>query len=157
MLTPDLLDDQLVYYQSRASTLIGSPILYHTANQHYSNCGAALFGGSPMASHPASTTSQCVGAGDPMTKLVEGPHESCLMLRQESFMQKALTPGTSPPTRYIHGQAQGKAASQIESDGQHLTQITASRGNHVEQAPESVPVKQESLRYAYLEDGEYYC
>lgn len=155
MLTPDLLDDQLVYYQSRASHLIGSPILYHSANQNYSNCGTALFGGSPMTSHPVSTPSQCVSAGDPMTKLVEGPHEPCLMLRHESFVQRA--PEKSPPTRYIHGQTQGKAASQVESDGQHLIQITASRGNHVERAPEGVPVKQESLRYAYLEDGEYYC
>lgn len=157
VLTPDPLDDQPVYYQSRAGALINSPMLYHTANQHYSNCGTAHYGGSPMVSHPASTPSQCVSAGVPLAKLVEGPHEPCLMLRHESFVQTALPLGKSPPSRYIHGTAQGKAGSRVEPDGQRLTQISAGRGNHEERAPESVTVKQESLRYAYLEDGEYYC
>lgn len=149
MLTLDPLDDQPVYYQSRAGTLISSPMLYHAANQHYSDCGTALFGGSP-----ASTPSQCVSAGVPTAKQVEGPHEPCLMPRHESFVQKA----PSSPSRYIHGQAQGKAGARVEpGGGQRLTQISPGRGNQDGRAQERVAVKQESLRYAYLEDGEYYC
>lgn len=162
VLTPDPLDDQSVYYQSRAATLINGPVLYHAANQHYSNCGAALLGGSPMASHPASAPSPCVSARAPMGKLGEGPQvgdsfEACLMSRHQSFVQTALPLGKSPPSRYIQGQAQGKAGSRAEPSGQPLTQIGPGRGNYEERGPERVTVKQENLRYAYLEDGEYYC
>ncbi|XP_070758883.1 nuclear factor of activated T-cells, cytoplasmic 2 [Enoplosus armatus] len=154
VLTPDPLDDQPIYYQSRAGTLINSPMLYHTANQHYSNCGTALLGGSPMASHPASTPSQCVSARTPVAKLGEGPQvgdsfEACVMSRH---VQTALPLGKSPPSRYIQGQAQGKSGSRVEPGGQPLTHIGSGRGNHEERAPERVTVKQENLRYAYLED-----
>ncbi|XP_076603941.1 nuclear factor of activated T-cells, cytoplasmic 2 [Chaetodon auriga] len=155
MLTPDPLDDQPVYYPS--STLINSPMLYHSANQHYSNCGTALLCGSPMASHPASSPSQCVSARAPVAKLGEGPHigdslEACLMPRHQSFVQKVLPLGKSPPSRYIQGQAQGKAGGRVEPGGERLTQISSGRGNHEERAPERVTVKQENLRYTYLED-----
>ena len=162
MLPPDPLDDQQVYYQSRAGALINSPMLYHTANQHYSNCGAALLGGSPMASHPAPAPSQCVGARAPVAKLGESTQvgdsfEACLMSRHQGFVQTALPLGKSPPSRYVHVQAQGKAGGRVEAGGQRLTQISTGRGNHEDQAPERVTVKQENLRYAYLEDGECYC
>ncbi|XP_051271584.1 nuclear factor of activated T-cells, cytoplasmic 2 [Dicentrarchus labrax] len=151
VLTPDPLDE--VYYQP---TLINSPMLYHTANQHYSNCSTALLGGSPMASHPASTP-QCVSTRAPVGKLGEGPHvgdsfEACLVSRHQSFVQTALPLGKSPPSRYIHGQAQAKAGSRAEPGSQPVTQIGSGRGNHEERAPERVAVKQENLRYAYLED-----
>lgn len=156
VLIPDPLDDQPVYYQSRAGPLINSPVLYHTANQHYSNCGTALLGGSPMASHPASIPSQCVSARTPVAKLGEGPQvgdsfEPCLMSRHH-FMQTALPLGKSPPSRYIQGQAQGNAGGQVEPSGQPLTQMASGRGNHEERAPERVTIKQENLPYAYLED-----
>lgn len=149
MLTPDPLDNQTVYY-SRSGTLINSPVLYHTANQHYSNCGTAVLGGSSMASHPASAPRASVG------RLGEGPpvgdsFEACLMSRNQSFV---LPLGKSPPSRYIQGQAQVKAGCRVEPGSQTLTQISSGRGNHEERAPERVTVKQENLRYAYLEDGE---
>lgn len=155
VLIPDPLDDQPVYYQSRAG-----PVLYHTANQHYSNCGTALLGGSPMASHPASIPSQCVSARTPVAKLGEGPQvgdsfES--LMSRHHFMQTALPLGKSPPSRYIQGQAQGNAGGQVEPSGQPLTEMASGRGNHEERAPERVTIKQENLPYAYLEDGEYYC
>ncbi|XP_039972313.1 nuclear factor of activated T-cells, cytoplasmic 2-like isoform X2 [Xiphias gladius] len=146
VLTPDPLDDQSVYYQARAGTLINSPVLYHSANQCYSSCGTTLLGGSPIVSHPA-TPSQCVSARTPMAKLSEGPQvgdsfEACLLSRHQSFVQTTLPLGKSPPLRYIQGQAQGKAGCRVEPG----------RGNHEEQAPERVTVKQENLSYAYLED-----
>lgn len=158
VLIPDPLDDQPVYYQSRAGTLINNPVLYHTADQRYSNCGATLLGGSQMASHPASTPSQCVSARTPVGKVGECPQvgdsfEACLMSRHQSFVQTALPLGKSPPSRFIQGDVQGKAVSRVEP----LTQISSGRGNHEEQATEKVTVKQENLRYAYLEDGEYFC
>lgn len=157
LLTNDPLDDQPVYYQSRTGTLINSPMLYHTANQHYSNCGPAFLGGSPMSSHPASASSHCVGVRAPVAKLGEGPlvgdsFEACLMSRHQSFVQTALPLGKSPPSRYIHSHGQGKAGGRAEPGGQRLTQIGSLMGNHGEPAPERVTVKQESLRYAYLED-----
>nr|XP_046239093.1 nuclear factor of activated T-cells, cytoplasmic 2-like [Scatophagus argus] len=156
-LTPDPLDDQPGFYQSRSSTLINSPMLYRTANQHYSNCGTALLSGFPMASHPDSTPSRCVSAGGPVAKLGEGLHvgdsfDACLMSRHHSFVQNTLPLGKSPPSRYIQGVAQGKAGSRVEPGRQHLTQIGSGRGNHEERAPERITVKQENLRYAYLED-----
>ncbi|XP_075953026.1 nuclear factor of activated T-cells, cytoplasmic 2 [Anarhichas minor] len=152
VLIPDPLDDQPVYYQPRASTLINNPVLYHTANQRYSNCGTAPHG-SPMASHPTSTPSLCVSVRTPVGKLAEGPQvgdsfKAYVVSRHQSYMQTALPLGKSPPSRYIHGQAQGKAESRAEP----LTQIGSGRGNHEERAPEGVTVKQETLRYAYLED-----
>ncbi|XP_030277218.1 nuclear factor of activated T-cells, cytoplasmic 2 [Sparus aurata] len=160
VLTTDQLDDQPVYYQSRDGTLINNSMLYHTANQHYSNCGAAFLGGSPMASHPASTPSQCVSARASLAKLGEGPHigdsfEACLMSRHQSFVQTALPLGKSPPSRYIHTQAQAQApkpVGRVEPSVQCLNQISPGRGNYEERAPERVTVKQENLRYAYLED-----
>ncbi|TMS18927.1 Nuclear factor of activated T-cells, cytoplasmic 2 [Larimichthys crocea] len=157
MLNPDPLDDQAVYYQPRVNTLINNPMLYHTANQHYSNCSTALLGGSQMASHSASTPSHCVGPRAPMAKLGEGPQvadsfEACLMSRHESFVQAGLPLGKSPPSRYIHAQAQGKVGSRVEPGDQHLTHISSGRGNHEERAPEKVTIKQENLRCAYLED-----
>ncbi|XP_022617138.1 nuclear factor of activated T-cells, cytoplasmic 2-like isoform X1 [Seriola dumerili] len=145
MLTPNPVEDQTVYYQSRASTLINSPVLYQTANQHYSSCGSTVLGSSPMASHAAATPSQCVSTL--VGKLSEGPQvgdsfEACLMSRHQSFMQTALQLGKSPPSRYVLGQAQGKAVCRVEP----------STGNHEERAPERVTVKQENLSYAYLED-----
>lgn len=158
VLIPDPLDDQPVYYQSRANTLINNPVLYHAPNQRYSNCGPALRGGSPMASHAASIPSQCVSARTPVGKLGEGPQvgdsfEACLVSRHQSFVQTALPLGKSPPSRYIQGQAQGKAGSRVEPQ----TQIVSGGGIHEEQAPERVTVKQENLHYAYLQDGEYFC
>ncbi|XP_040889932.1 nuclear factor of activated T-cells, cytoplasmic 2 isoform X2 [Toxotes jaculatrix] len=149
VLTPDPLDDQSVYYQSRANTLINSSMLYHNANQRYSSCGTTLIGGSPMASLPASTPTQCVSARTPVGKLSEGPQvgdsfEACLMSRHQSFVQTTLPLGKSPPSRYVQGQVQGKAGCRVEPG----------RGNHVERAAEKVTVKQENLSSAYLEDGE---
>lgn len=154
-LIPDPLDDQPVYYQSRATTLINNPVLYHTANQHYGNCGTALLGGSPMASHTATIPSQSMSARTSVGKLAEGPQvgdsfEACLVSRHQGFVQTPLPLGKSPPSRYIQGQAQGKVGSRVEP----LTQIGSERGNHEERAPERVTVKQENLHYAYLEDGE---
>lgn len=161
-LTPGPLDDPSVYYQPRPATLINSPMLYHTANQRYSNCGTALLSGSPMASHSASTPSQCVSARAPVGKLGEDHQvgdslEACLMSRHQSFVQTALLLGKSPPSRYVQSQAQGKAGGRVEPGGQPLTQVDSGRGNYEERGPERVTVKQENLRYAYLEDGEYYC
>ncbi|XP_008300197.1 nuclear factor of activated T-cells, cytoplasmic 2 [Stegastes partitus] len=151
----DPLDDQPVYFQSRA--LINNPVLYHTANQHYSNCSPALLGGSPMVSHPASAPSQCVSARTPVGKLGEGVQvgdsfEVCLVSRHQGFVQTDLPLGKSPPSRYIQGQIQGKAGNRVEAGGQPLTQIGSARGNHEERAPERITVKQENLSYAYLED-----
>lgn len=152
MLTSDQLEDQPVYYQSKAGTLINSPVLYHTANQRYSNSGTTLLGGSPKASHLVSTPNQCVSARTPVGKLSEGPQvgdsfEACLVSRHQSFVQTSLPLGKSPPSRYIQSQAQVKAGCRVEPG----------RGNHEERTPERVMVKQENLSYAYLEDGEYYC
>lgn len=151
MLTSGQLDDQSVYYQSKASTLINSPMLYHNANQRYSNTGATLLGGSPKCSHPVSTPNQCVSVRNPVGKLSESPQvgdtfEACLVSRHQSFVQTSLPLGKSPPSRYIQDQTQVKAVCRVEP----------SRGNHEERTPERVTVKQENLSYAYLEDGEYY-
>lgn len=159
VLTPDPLDDQRVYYQPRTGTLINNPVLYHAANQRYTNCSTTLLGASPVASHPASTPSQC--ARNPVAMLGEDPQgggslEACFMSRNQGFVQTALPLGKSPPSRYIQGQAPGRAGSHMEPEGQHLTQMGSARGNHEERAPERVTVKQENLSYAYLEDGEYY-
>ncbi|AWP02483.1 putative nuclear factor of activated T-cells cytoplasmic 2-like [Scophthalmus maximus] len=143
VLTPDPLDDQSAYYQSRSGSLLNSAMLYHTANQHYSSCGATPLGSSPMASHSASTPSQCVGTRSPAGKPIEGPQvgdtfEACLTSRQ----QTTLPLGKSPPSRYIHAQAQAKAGCRADAGG----------GNHEDWPPERVTVKQENLSYAYLED-----
>ncbi|KAM7402444.1 hypothetical protein PAMP_017686 [Pampus punctatissimus] len=155
--TADPLEDQAVYYQPRAGTLINSPMLYHTANQHYSNCSTAFLCGPPIASHPANATasSLCVSARTPVGKLDEGPQigdsfEACLMTRQQGFVQAALPLEKSPPSRYIQGQAQGKGGCRLEPGSQHLTQT--GRGNYNDHAPERVTVKQENLSYTYLED-----
>ncbi|KAM4613731.1 nuclear factor of activated T-cells, cytoplasmic 2 [Polymixia lowei] len=52
-LTPQFVEDQSVYYPSRASALNSSPVLYHTANQHHSNSGAAVLRSSPAQKHNA--------------------------------------------------------------------------------------------------------
>lgn len=165
MLTPDQLDDQPVYYQSRPGTLVNNPVLYHTGNQRYSNCSSALLSGSPMAPHPASAPSQCVSARTPVPKLGEGPQvgdsfDPYSMSRNHGYMQTALPLGKSPPLRYIQSQVQAKVGSRVDPGGQPLAQITPARGNHEERAPEKIMIKQENLSYAYLEDGEYnvmYC
>ena len=139
------MDKQPICYQS---TLVSSPIVYHTANQHYSNCGTNLFGSSQMATNPTSASSQCASAGVPMTKLIESPHNPCSIQEHENSVQK------SPPSRYIHDHPRG---NRVVPSGQCLTQISSCRGNQEERTPDKVKVKQESLRHAYLEDGEYYC
>ncbi|XP_026163296.1 nuclear factor of activated T-cells, cytoplasmic 2 [Mastacembelus armatus] len=147
MLTPEPLDNQPVYYQSRNSTLINSPLLYHTVNQHYSNCGTALLSGSPKASHSAPSPSQCISVRNPVSKLNDSPQvgeqfEASLVSTHKSFMQTVLPLGKSSPSRYIQSQAQGKAGCRIEPG----------RENNEERVPERVTVKQENLNYAYLED-----
>ncbi|XP_060899330.1 nuclear factor of activated T-cells, cytoplasmic 2 [Labrus mixtus] len=140
VLIPDPLDNQPVYYQSRASTLLNIPMVYQTANQQHINCGFQ------MDSHSA-----------PEEKLEENPLvveslEACLVSRHESTVQKVLSLGKSPPSRFVQGQSQVRAGIQVEPDGQTLTQISSNRGNHDDQAPERVTIKQEINRYAYLED-----
>ncbi|XP_029358969.1 nuclear factor of activated T-cells, cytoplasmic 2 [Echeneis naucrates] len=147
MLTPNPQDDQTVYFQSRAGTMINNPTVYHSADQYYSSCGTTLLGSSPVSSHPASAPSQCVNTRTPVGKLSEGRQiseslEACLMSEQQSFMQTMLPLGQSPPSRLILGQGQGKTVYKVEPN----------RGNQVERAPEKVTVKQENLSYAYLED-----
>ncbi|KAL3058281.1 hypothetical protein OYC64_010455 [Pagothenia borchgrevinki] len=144
VVVPDPLDEQPLYYGS----LVNNPGLYHSANQRYSGSGPILLGSSPVASHAASTPSPCVGARTAVGKLDEGPqvgdsYEACFVSRHQSFVQTALPLGKSPPSRYIQGPVQGKAGGRVES----LTMR-----NHEEGAPERVTVKQENLRYAYLED-----
>ncbi|XP_069004214.1 nuclear factor of activated T-cells, cytoplasmic 2-like [Embiotoca jacksoni] len=150
ILRSDPLDDQPLYYQSTADTLMNSPVLYHTVNQRYGNCGAA-------PPHPASAPSHCVGARTPVAKLGEGPQvgdsfEACLVSRHQGFVQTGLPLGKSPPLRYIQGQAQVMAGSRVDSGGQSLTQNSSARGNHEERASEKITVKQENISYAYLED-----
>ncbi|KAK5872136.1 hypothetical protein PBY51_012863 [Eleginops maclovinus] len=145
---PDPLDEQPLYYQSRAGSFINNPGLYHPANQRYSGSGTTLLGSSPVASHAASNPSPCVGARTAVGKLGEGPqvgdsYEACFVSRHQNFVQTVLPLGKSPPSRYIQGPVQGKAGGRVES----LTMR-----NHEEGAPERVTVKQENLRYAYLED-----
>lgn len=152
--TPDLLDDQPVFYQPRGGGLISSPMLYHTANQHYGNSGAALFSGSPIPMHPSSPFS--VGSTAPMAKLVEAPQDLCLGSRYESFVPKGTALGKSPPMRYIHDQAQGRSGSELDPSQARATQNNQYGENQEERTAEKVTVKQESLRYAYLEDGEWY-
>lgn len=147
-----VLDD---YYQSRAGTLINSPMLYPAANQHYNKCCTSLFGGSSIASHPASTPSQGVITAGQMVKVVEGPQDPCLMSRHENFVQNMLPLGKSPPSRYIYAQAQRKPSSQVAQGGQQVSHNSSCSGNQEDRTLEKVTVKQESLHYAYLEDGEY--
>lgn len=151
MLTSGQLDGQPVYCQSKDGTLINSPVLYHNANQPYSNTATTLLGWSPKCSHQVSNPSQCISARNPVGKLGEGPQvgdsfEARLVSRPQSFVQTSLPLGKSPPSRYIQDQAQVKAGCRVEP----------SRGNHEQRTPERVTVKQENLSYAYLEDGEYY-
>lgn len=89
-----------------------------------------------------------------MAKLVESPHNPCSMSGHENSVQKTLTLGKSPPSRYIHDHARG---NKVVPSVQCLTQFSSCRGNQEERTPEKVKVKQESLRHAYLEDGEYCC
>lgn len=143
--TPDVLDDQPVYYQSSGGALIGSAMLYHTANQHYSNSG--LLSGPPIALHPCSNSSQCGGT--------TVPHDPCLVSRYESCIQKGTPLEKSPPMRYIHhDQAQGRSRGGLEPSGQRMTQNSHYGENQEEKPSEKVTIKQENLRYAYLEDGE---
>ncbi|XP_041837313.1 nuclear factor of activated T-cells, cytoplasmic 2-like [Melanotaenia boesemani] len=146
MLTSGSLDEP-AYYQSRAGTLINSPVMYHTANQRYSNCSTALL------SHPASTPSQCISARTPVAKRAEAPQvgdsfEACLVSRHQALVQTSLPLGKSPPSRY----SQEKAGNRVQPVGQALNQIGSARGNHDDQVPERIMVKQENLSYAYLED-----
>nr|XP_040059650.1 nuclear factor of activated T-cells, cytoplasmic 2-like isoform X2 [Gasterosteus aculeatus aculeatus] len=146
VLIPDPLDDQPVYYQSSASTLINNPALYHTANQRYSNWGTSPHG-SPMASYPTPTPSPCVSVRTPVGKLGAGPQvgdspKACVASRYQNYM------GKSPSSRYPQGQAQVKSGSRAEP----LNQTGSGIGNYEERAPERVPVKRENLRCAYLED-----
>lgn len=152
--TPEVLDDQTVYYQSRGGSLVGSTMLYHAANQHYSNSGTTLFGCSPIALHPSSNFSQSVGTTVPMAKMVEAPHDPCSESRYEGFIQKGTSLGKSPPMRYIHhDQAKGRSGCDLDPSGQRMTQN--SHYGEDERPSEKVTIKQESLRYAYLEDGEW--
>ncbi|XP_005807618.2 nuclear factor of activated T-cells, cytoplasmic 2 [Xiphophorus maculatus] len=140
MLPPDSFEEP-AYYQSRAGNVVNNPVMYHSANQLYSNYNT---------NHPASGPSQCVSARTPMSKLGEGPQigdsfEACLVPRHQGFVPPL---GKSPPSRYV----QVKAGSQIQPVGQPLTQIGSAKGNHDDKAPEKITIKQENLSYAYLED-----
>lgn len=146
VLTPDVLDDQQIYYQSRGGTLISSTMLFHSANQHYSNSSTTLFRGSPITLHPSSTFSQCVGTTVPMDKLVDDLQDPCLVSRFES--------GKSPPMRYIHDEAEGSPGRELDLGSQHSTQNSHYGENHEESISEKITIKQESLHYAYLEDGK---
>lgn len=157
MLTPDPLDSQPVYYQPRGGTFINTPVLYHAANQHYSNCSTTLLCGSPIPSHLASAPSQRVSGRVPVAKLGEGPQvgdsfEAYVVSKHQGYVQTALPLGKSPPSRYIQGQAQGKPGSQVDPGGHHLPQIGSARGNHEERATDKITVKQENFSYACLED-----
>lgn len=106
MLAPDPLDNQ-VYYQSRAGTLVNSPVFY-------SGCGPTLISGSLDASQSAAGLGHYVPAGIPVAKQLDGPHEP-LMLRCEGFVQNASALGKSPPTGHVHDHAEG------EGDQNHQT------------------------------------
>ncbi|XP_061582796.1 nuclear factor of activated T-cells, cytoplasmic 2 [Cololabis saira] len=147
ILTPDPLDEP-VYYQSRAGALINSPVMYHSPNQHYSNCSPTLL------SHLAATPSPCAAARTPVARQGDCPQpadafEACLVTsRHQGFAQTSVPLGKSPPSRYV----KGKAGSGVEAASQPLTQVRSARGNHDERAPERIMVKQENINYAYLED-----
>lgn len=147
--TPDALNDQPVYYQSKGGALIGGPMLY-------SNSGSTLFSGSPITLHPSSNFSQCIGTTVPMARLVEAPQDPCLVSRYEGFIQKGTPLGMSSPMRYIHDQAQGRSGSELDLSSQRMIQTSHYGENQEERTSEKVTIKQESLRYAYLEDGKWY-
>ncbi|XP_038149093.1 nuclear factor of activated T-cells, cytoplasmic 2-like [Cyprinodon tularosa] len=144
MLPPDSLDES-AYYQSRAGNQVHhNSVMYHTANQFYSNCSTSLM------PHPVPAPSQCVSVRSPMPKLSDGPQvgdsfEACLVSRHQGF----VTPlGKSPPSRYV----QVKAGTPIPPVGQSLTRIGSAKGNYDNKASEKTTIKQENLSYAYLED-----
>lgn len=149
MCAPDMFDDPPVYYQSKGGALIGGPMIY-------GNSGGTLFSGSPVTLHPSSNFSQCVAATVPMGRLVEGPQDPCLVSRYEGFIQKGPPLGKSPPMRYIHDQAQGRSGSDLDLSAQRVSQTSHYGGNQEERSSEKVTIKQESLRYAYLEDGKWF-
>lgn len=154
--TPDVLDDQSLYYLPRGGALMDSTMMYHAATQHYSNSGTTLFSCSPIALHPSSNVNQCVGTTVPMTKLVEAPHDPCSASRYEGLIQKGTSLGKSPPMRYIHhDEAQERSGCDLEPSGQRVTQNRHYGESQDEKPLEKVTIKQESLRYAYLEDGEW--
>lgn len=142
--TPDVLNDQPVYYQSNGGALVCGPMLY-------SNNGSTLFGGSPVTLHSSSNFSQCVGSTVPVARLVEAPQDPCLVSRYEGFIQKGTPLGKSPPMRYMHDQGQERSGNELG-----LSQTSHYGETQEERPSEKVTVKQESLRYAYLEDGKWY-
>ncbi|XP_029948536.1 nuclear factor of activated T-cells, cytoplasmic 2-like [Salarias fasciatus] len=150
------LDEQLVYYQSRAGTLINSPVLYHSPNQRYNNCSTSHLDGPPIGSH-TSTFGQCVSAKMPLAEPGKGPEvedsfDTYLVSRHLGYVQTVHPLGKSPPSRCIQGQSQGKTEGQAEQSGRPLNQISSARGLHEKHPPERITVKQENLSYAYLED-----
>lgn len=58
--------------------------------------------------------------------------------------------------RYIHDQAQGRSGRQLDLSAQRVSQTSHYGENQEERTSEKVTIKQESLRYAYLEDGKWY-
>lgn len=136
---PDVLDDQPIYYQSKGATLIGGPVLY-------SNSGSTLF--------TSSNFSQCVGTTVPMARMVEAPQDPCLASRYEGFIQKGTPLGKSPPMRNIHDQAQGRSESELDLSAQRVSQTSHYGETQEERTSQKVTIKQEGLRYAYLEDGK---
>lgn len=129
MLSPDPLDNQ-VYYESRAGTMINSPVFY-------SGCGTTLVGGSQDASQDASQSAATLGHYAPavvsVAKQLDGPREP-LMLKREGFVQKASPLAKLPHAGHVHDLADAKG-----------------RGDQDQQPPE----KQKGIRQAYLEDGEF--
>ncbi|CAN9511891.1 unnamed protein product [Ophioblennius macclurei] len=151
---PDPLDEQLVYYQSRAGTLINSPLLYHSPNQRYNNCSPSHLGGSPIGSH-ASSYGPCVTANMPLAELgkapeVENSFDTYVVSRHLGYVPPVLPLGKSPPSRCVQGQTQGK--TEVDQSRQPLNQISPARELHEKHSPERITVKQENLSYAYLED-----
>lgn len=145
--TPDMLDNQPLCYPSTGGALIGGSMLY-------SNSGSTLFSGSPITLHASSNFSQCIGTTVPMARLVEGPQDPYLVSKFDGFIQKGTQLGKSPPMRYIHDQSQGRSESELDLSAQRVSQTSHYGENKEERNSEKAPVKQESLRYAYLEDGK---
>lgn len=140
-ITPPSLDDQAVYYQSRASSLINSPALFHSPNQRHGNSGASLLSGALMVSHLSSASASTVDS-----------FEAGLVPRQQGYVQATLPLGKSPPSRYNQGQTPGKPGCRADPGVQPLTQKVSAVSGRVDLIPERVTIKQENLHHTYLED-----
>lgn len=149
VLASDPWDYQPIFYQSRRGDLINKPDLYHAQNYATTVHDSIVKASIPSSVHDSLHLPQGSSVKTVTAKLNQGPQvtqtfQAYSSTRYQHSVQVVPSVRKSAPFRFV----------QSDSCVKSLSQTGSNAANQEARTQERIPVKEEELSCAYLEDGK---